>query len=149
MSANLVPGPVEIIVRAVIIRDGRILAARDRAVNWHFLPGGHVENGEVVEAALIRELREELGVTATIIGFVGVVEYGYTARGTDRQELNLVFEAENDAIAPVSREDHLEFSWLELDALPGIDLRPESLRDAVLAWIANRTPFWRPWHNAR
>lgn len=92
--------PTEIIARAVIVRTGRILAARDRAELWHFLPGGHVKPGEVVEAALIRELREELGRVATVTGFVGVVEYGYTAHGANHQELNLVFEVELDDVAP-------------------------------------------------
>jgi len=38
----------EIIARAVVIRDRRILAARQRAKRWYFLPGGHVEVGEAV-----------------------------------------------------------------------------------------------------
>lgn len=140
-----VPTPLEIIARAVIIREGRILAARDRGQWWYFLPGGHVEDGEGIEAALVRELREELGATATVIGFVGMVEHGYCAGGSLRRELNLVFAVELDEAAPNSQEDHLEFGWLELDLLPGTDLRPASLRDAVLAWTANHTPFWRPW----
>lgn len=141
--------PTEIIARGVVIREGRILAARDRAQLWYFLPGGHVETGEIIEAALVRELREELGCTATVIGFVGVVEYGYPVGETYRQELNLVFEVTLEAAQPTSQEDHLEFTWLRLDALPSTDLRPESLRDALLTWVENRTPFWRPWHNTR
>ncbi len=51
---------------ALIDRDGRILLARRpegkaMAGLWEF-PGGKVEPGESPEAALIRELREELGI---------------------------------------------------------------------------------------
>lgn len=51
---------------ALIDRDGRILLAqrpegRAMAGLWEF-PGGKLEPGETPEAALIRELREELGI---------------------------------------------------------------------------------------
>jgi 8-oxo-dGTP diphosphatase len=51
---------------ALIDRDGRVLLARrpegkPMAGLWEF-PGGKVEPGESPEAALIRELREELGI---------------------------------------------------------------------------------------
>lgn len=138
MSAAL-----EIIARAVVIRDGRLLVVRDVGAAWFFLPGGHVEAGEAVEAALVRELREELGCAATIAGFVGAVEYGYTSAGRDRRELNLVFEAGLDAPAPDSQEDHLEFSWVPMSGLAEITLRPEPLRAGVRQWAGNRVPFWR------
>jgi 8-oxo-dGTP diphosphatase len=62
----------EIHVVAGVLRDarGRILLARrtegrELAGLWEF-PGGKVEPGETPEDALVRELREELGVDATV-----------------------------------------------------------------------------------
>jgi 8-oxo-dGTP diphosphatase len=138
-----VSAPLEIIARAVVIRAGLLLVARDLVATWFFLPGGHVETGEAVEAALLRELREELGCAATVVGFVGVVEYGYVNGGRDRRELNLVFEVELDAAAPAGQEDHLEFCWIPLDSLAQTALRPEPLKTGVQQWTENRVPFWR------
>lgn len=51
---------------ALIDRDGRVLLAqrpegKSMAGLWEF-PGGKIETGETPEAALIRELHEELGI---------------------------------------------------------------------------------------
>lgn len=55
-----------IVVAGVVERDGKVLACRRRAdqphaLKWEF-PGGKLEPGESAAQALIRELREELGI---------------------------------------------------------------------------------------
>ena len=54
-------------VSAMIISDGKILAMHDERSPYYYLPGGRVAIGETAENAVIREIREELGVTPKIV----------------------------------------------------------------------------------
>jgi len=69
------------VVAAVIERDGKILIGQRKAkdkhpLKWEF-PGGKVEPGEERRAALARELREELAITATIDEQLDSYEFRY------------------------------------------------------------------------
>jgi 8-oxo-dGTP diphosphatase len=70
------------VVAAVIEREDRRLLIGQRRrddsspLKWEF-PGGKVREGEATEAALARELREELGVTLTKCVEVGRVRHQY------------------------------------------------------------------------
>ena len=60
-----------------VFRDGRVLlAARARPPMdmLYSLPGGLVEPGETLAEAALRELHEEVGVSADLVGFVDHVE---------------------------------------------------------------------------
>jgi len=60
-----------------VIRDGRVLLAtrtKPPAEGLFSLPGGLVEAGETLEQAALRELEEEVGVIASIVGFNDHVE---------------------------------------------------------------------------
>ena len=52
---------------AIIVHDGKILAMHDERSPFYYLPGGRVQLGETAEQAVIREIQEELNVTAKII----------------------------------------------------------------------------------
>jgi 8-oxo-dGTP diphosphatase len=71
-----------VVVAAVIEREDRRLLIGQRRkgdsspLKWEF-PGGKVQNGESPEAALSRELREELGVTLTKCAEIGRVHHRY------------------------------------------------------------------------
>ena len=68
-----------------VFRHGKVLLAtrtKPPADQLWSLPGGKVEAGETLEEAALRELAEEVGVTARIVGFNRHVEiFGRDAKG--------------------------------------------------------------------
>ena len=122
---------IEIISRAIIIRGHKTLLCRGKGNSWYYFPGGHVEFGETVEEALIRELKEEAGVNLEIIKPIGIVENVFLQKNKKRHEINFVFLANVEKLHIESQENNLEFEWKNLrdtKVLPG------SLKKAILRW---------------
>ncbi|MGH9868749.1 MAG: (deoxy)nucleoside triphosphate pyrophosphohydrolase [Candidatus Polarisedimenticolia bacterium] len=76
--------PLLLVVAAVVIRDGRVLLARRPGGvhlegHWEF-PGGKVEPGEAPHDALVREIHEELGVGASVLGPFAFNDHAYDDR---------------------------------------------------------------------
>ena len=105
---------------ALIDRDGRVLLAqrpegKSMAGLWEF-PGGKVEPGETPEAALIRELHEELGIDtwASCLAPLTFASHSYA----DFHLLMPLFACRKWEGTPQSRESQ-SLAWV----------RPENLRD--------------------
>ena len=111
-----------LVVGAAVVRGGRVLACRRTAPpaaagRWEF-PGGKVEPGESPDDALVRELREELGVEASVTAWLD----GAAAIG-DTHELRVAVVAidgdpepvEHDAIRWLGPAELDDVDWLEPD----------------------------------
>jgi 8-oxo-dGTP diphosphatase len=124
---------MEVIARAVVLRDGAVLLVQEIAQGYWFFPGGHVEAGETPEEALTRELREELDVSTIVREHLGDLVNRWVHEGLEHHELNHVFATTIDVADPVSQEPHLAAGWIRLDHLDDTDVRPRVLADLVLA----------------
>ncbi|MFI6641512.1 (deoxy)nucleoside triphosphate pyrophosphohydrolase [Streptomyces sp. NPDC050504] len=123
-----------VVVAGAVFDRGRLLAARrsappELAGRWE-LPGGKVEPGESAEEALVRELREELGVrTRPVERIPGewALKPGYVLR-----VWTAVLAPGEGAPRPL--EDHDELRWLgpgEVDSVDWLEQDREAVAEAA------------------
>jgi 8-oxo-dGTP diphosphatase len=94
--------------RAVLL--GRRASHKSYACYWD-IPGGHVEIGESHDAALIRELKEEIGVTALAWTLLDRYQVGDAVGSTDL----LIYGVTDWLTEPVLKNDeHTELCWYRL-----------------------------------
>ena len=118
---------IETIARGVCILDERLLLCRAKGGASAYLPGGHIEFGETGRQALVREVKEELGLDAQTGKFLGVVENAFTQHGKPHAEINLVYELILPPDAEIAaREDWIAFEWRDRADLG--DLLPAAFR---------------------
>ena len=68
------------VAAAVILRDGAVFASQRGYgpwKDWWEFPGGKIEEGETPQAALVREIREELDTEIAVGDLLAKVEYDY------------------------------------------------------------------------
>jgi 8-oxo-dGTP diphosphatase len=113
----------KLVVAALVRDEGRVLMSRRRADQampnlWEF-PGGKVEPGEHPEAALIREVREELGCEIAVDGVREVVFHAYP-----EFDLYMLVYASRLVEGRPRAIQVAEVAWIEASRLPTLDLLP-------------------------
>jgi ADP-ribose pyrophosphatase YjhB (NUDIX family) len=131
---------------AIIRQADRILLNRFGGDSFWALPGGAVEQGEFSTDGLVREMREELGVTVEIGRLVWMVENLFEYRGTSYTEYGFYYEA----VWPLPTSQIIEgefvgqepdqfFRWVRNEDIAALDFRPTVLRLPLLAHASGAT----------
>lgn len=118
------PQHPQLAVSAAIFRGDKILLvrrARSPAKGFYSLPGGRVEFGESLHAALHREVGEETGLKIEIAGLAGWREVLPESAGSGHY-LIMSFAARWTEKEPVLNEELDDFKWLSPDALDDLRL---------------------------
>lgn len=130
---NVTPDPPIVGAGVVLIDTGRVLLVRRThpplAGEWS-LPGGKQMRGERIEDTALRELYEETGLEAEILGLVDVVDAIFTDEGGQlTQHFLLVdFAARPTGGWLMAGSDAAEAAWHPFDTLPKLGLWSETLR---------------------
>ena len=117
--------PLRLVVAALILRTGlsatEVLICQRKpdqpmSLKWEF-PGGKIEPGESSEAALARELNEELGINAKIGRRVAQVRHTYRNGGV----IGLEFFVVDEFDGTLENKIFNDMRWTPLSALPDYD----------------------------
>ena len=114
------------VVAAIIIKEGQVFATQrgyGEWQGWWEFPGGKLEQGESPEAALVREIREELNAEIAVGNLLQTIDWDYPtfhltmhcylcSLSSDDLHLN-----EHSAAAWLTKETLATVKWLPADVI--------------------------------
>ena len=131
---------VRVSAKALVIRDGCILAIklRDQDGEFYIMPGGGQKAGELLPAAVEREVAEETGIAVKARDAVFVIE---GAEGEPQHRVDIVFLC--DYIGHIDADRHpdsnqIGYEWLAIDVLNHTPLYPSKLRRPIMNLFAGK-----------
>jgi 8-oxo-dGTP diphosphatase len=113
--------PLKQVVAALIVKDDRILICQrtrhqTMPLKWEF-PGGKIEPGEKPEAALQRELEEELGILAAIGPKIAALRHDYG----NGAEVELHFFVVEEFKGEIQNRIFRDVRWVRREEMPEYD----------------------------
>jgi 8-oxo-dGTP diphosphatase len=113
--------PLVLVAAAALVRgDGRLLLAqrpngKPMAGLWEF-PGGKVETGETPQGALVRELREELGVT---VSETEMSAFSFASHAYERFHLLMPVFMIRTWEGEIEAREGQQFAWVSAEDIGG------------------------------
>lgn len=110
---------VFILVKGIIIYDGKVLILKRAsnkdigAGNWEFV-GGNVNFNEELEEALLREIREETSMNATIEKILYATNY---KTSSNRNDIVIVYKCHTKDDHVKLSEEHTDYRWVSEEEL--------------------------------
>lgn len=127
-------------VGVIIDNNNRILLHCINSNPYWSLPGGRVELGEASADAVVREIKEEIGVDCEIIRPLWVMENFFNSFDCDTHEIAFYFLLtvpqalidKGDSFRDMEGSSTLDFKWHPLDDIHNVILFPQFLRKSLV-----------------
>lgn len=126
------------VVAALIVQDGRIFATQRGYGEWKDyweFPGGKIESGETPEAALLREISEELATDIIVERHITTVEWDYPS-------FHLLMQCHLCSVAggKLTLLEHEASRWLDREHLRSVQWLPadETIIPEIEALLTRR-----------
>jgi ADP-ribose pyrophosphatase YjhB (NUDIX family) len=139
------PDRFHVRVGAVIVRSGHLLLQSHTGYDFFVMPGGQNKFGEAAGESVLREVREELGVTARLGRLLRVVENFYELDGRLCHAIEFYYQVHlpSDALQPtapgtfcgseVAHAPEIRFQWVPLAEVDRLPIYPRLAWSEVLA----------------
>ena len=120
---------------ALIVKDNRLLVVEDE--DGFYMIGGAIQVDEATEDAVVREVKEELGIASREGQLAFIVENHFEQAGIHYHNIEFHYLVELLEDAPLVMQEgtkSLPCRWLALEALSTVDLKPAFLKTALPDW---------------
>ena len=126
--------------RAIIIEDNKLLVFFRRKMidgiekTYYAIPGGHVEEGETCEGAVIRELKEEMNIDIELIEYLGnlIIDNDKEENYYYARKLGGELKLGGEELERNCSDNYYEIRWLPLSELDNSGIRSIDLIKMVL-----------------
>lgn len=137
---------INIRLRLIIIKDGKLLASYTKKRDFYFYIGGHLEEGETILEGCKREIIEECGegTTFDLEKILYVRDFFDPDNGEQNVELFILasinkFEELENHLDPAHQDGSMWLTWLDINNLPD-NLYPKPLSKKLLQDYKNNFP---------
>lgn len=112
----------------VVIKDNKVLLLKKRGNIW-VLPKGHIEKGESLRQAAIREVKEETGIDVVIISKIGWIFYNFYFKKSKHRKKVIWFTMKEigGSLKPLKKEGFIDAKYIELKDLVNINMHENEL----------------------
>lgn len=126
-------------VAGIMINNNKILLQNSSKVDYWVPEGGRVKFGEDTKSALVREIKEETGVTLdkSDLKLIRVIENFFPINDTKYHELMFVYLiCNNKELNNMDNFNTLDDmnqinKWIDIESLNDIKVKPEIIRDCI------------------
>jgi ADP-ribose pyrophosphatase YjhB (NUDIX family) len=130
-------------VGGIIINNNKLLIMKDEQSQYYYIPGGRVLMNELSEAAIVREMREELNIEVKVNRLLWVNENLFREEHLDEvfHEICFYYLLDFNENELVNRGDEFIFNengeqnhtfyWKELNEIKDFNLYPQFIKKSI------------------